>query len=90
MPVPGFGLFALSQGYETIKAARGARSYFGRSTDELRLSAGKPAKFARSSCHCDGKAAAAQKSQNPLQKEAVSVAGRDFVRYLTSREQNER
>jgi len=39
---------------------------------------------------CDTKAAAAQKSQNPLQKEAVSVAGCDFVRYLASREQNER
>jgi hypothetical protein len=38
---------------------------------------------------CDTKAAAAQKSQNPLQKEAVSVAGRNFVRYLTLREQNE-
>jgi len=28
MPIPGFGLFALSQEYETIKAARGGRSYF--------------------------------------------------------------
>ena len=89
MPVPGFGLLALSQGYETIKAAPGRVHISAETQDELRLSAGRPAEFARSSCHCDGKAAAAQKSQNPLQKEAVSVAGCDFVRYLTLREQNE-